>query len=245
MLPQRPILARAAEVASWPALRERRWAPSALIERIGEEEVSASSAEAIARSSGSPPASRAKVTIRQLLSLDSNDERRHLLFDTRFFGRFPAFVDDFENPARFKDLYRQFYAFSAGSAGSGAGFHTHSASWFVVAHGTKEWEILPPNCLPGQEESHQRLSFTQEAGDEVLFIPAGWHHSTNNLETTIGVAGQASWQPGEAVAVFAAMLAGCKEPTPSILREYGAALTTDGQVTEGIAVTGHGALRRG
>ena len=32
------------------------------------------------------------------------------------------------------------------------------------------------------------------------------------------------------------MLAGCKEPTPSILREYGAALTTDGQVTEGIAV---------
>jgi hypothetical protein len=110
----------------------------------------------------------------------------------------------------------------------------------------KVWDFLPPDSPPEQTNAQEPdsrvtdnrdgralLSIVQSAGDDVMYIPAGWHHATTNNDLTIGVAGQAQWRQGEAVEIFTPVAA-AHPHNASILRELGSGLVFDGRVEEGI-----------
>ena len=93
----------------------------------------------------------------------------------------------------------QFYL---GGSGTGAPLHYHGNAVNLLAHGRKRWFLLPPAAAsfsrrPAAQwlekeypalaaSSTPPLELVQEGGD-VLFVPAGWAHSTLNVEVSVGV----------------------------------------------------------
>eukprot|EP01049_Picozoa_sp_SAG25_P023577 SAG25_NODE_10122_length_345_cov_0.841463_1_plen_114_part_11 len=100
---------------------------------------------------------------------------------------------------------------SVGSDGQGLGFHTHSDSWLGLAAGMKRWLLFAPGTFPtafpsrlldvelllrrgwsrqpNGTESPPPMECFQRAG-EILYLPAGWTHATQNVGEAVGVGGQ-------------------------------------------------------
>lgn len=105
-----------------------------------------------------------------------------------------------------------------GPQGSGISMHHHKATWNALLFGRKLWILTPPpqstfhrdelaehsfsnaghgwlnEALTRKQTSKEsmsqrngRLYVVQHSGD-ILFVPAGWGHSTLNLQESVGVA---------------------------------------------------------
>ena len=106
---------------------------------------------------------------------------------------------------------------SLGGDGTGLGFHTHADTWLGLAAGAKRWLLFEPGRFPAHDpmfpnrmlstaQLMQRwpgnssdpdaagsmprpMECIQRAGD-IMYLPAGWAHATENLGDTVGVGGQ-------------------------------------------------------
>jgi len=111
----------------------------------------------------------------------------------------PAWAGYNERDAQDASAGVQFYL---GPAGSGAQPHMHEHAWNLAVHGSKRWMIWPPSrsfyaarparefaaeAVPKMSGEDAPLTCIQHSGD-LLYVPAKWGHSTENIETTIGVA---------------------------------------------------------
>ena len=92
--------------------------------------------------------------------------------------------------------------FFLGGPGTGSPFHYHHSAYNALIFGEKRWFLLPPrsavySTVPSAErvsasEGEARsdaLQCTQHATD-VMLVPDGWAHSTLNMRTSIGFAGE-------------------------------------------------------
>ena len=100
------------------------------------------------------------------------------------------------------DLNMRVIQLFVGPTGSGAPPHYHGPALNFLAWGAKQWQLFPPattrfSIKPkaawnAEFETYNRsevemFDCLQREGD-VLFIPRGWAHSTENLEFSTGVA---------------------------------------------------------
>ena len=89
--------------------------------------------------------------------------------------------------------------FFLGPAGSGAPMHFHKDAVNILAHGRKQWWLLPPRAAMysvepsaawvagGGGACSECLVGVQEEGD-VVYVPAGWGHAVLNLQASVGYA---------------------------------------------------------
>jgi len=99
--------------------------------------------------------------------------------------------------------------FSLGADSSGLPFHSHGAAWFQLLYGVKEWFLYKPGHMPrkvqkqwaspnqqwqtaaAQAPEQKPLHCLQMPG-QVMYVPAGWLHSTLNRGECLGVGEQES-----------------------------------------------------
>ena len=106
---------------------------------------------------------------------------------------------------------------SLGGDGTGLGFHTHADTWLGLAAGAKRWLLFEPGHFPSHDpmfpnrmlstgqlmqrwpgnisdadaagSMRRPMECIQRVGD-IMYLPAGWAHATENLGDTVGVGGQ-------------------------------------------------------
>ena len=126
----------------------------------------------------------------------------------------------FEEPAIFTDTFMapfkgeaKWNMLSLGGDGLGLGFHTHADSWLGLFAGIKRWLLFEPGSFPTGEKlfpnrmlgvdalMRQWQNSTREHPHllpldcyqfpgELLYLPAGYAHATQNLGDSIGIGGQ-------------------------------------------------------
>jgi hypothetical protein len=106
---------------------------------------------------------------------------------------------------------------SIGGDGAGLGFHTHADTWLGLAAGEKRWLLFEPGEFPADDpmfpnrmlstallmqlwpgnsssasatDSMPRPMECIQHSGEIMYLPSGWAHATQNLGDTIGVGGQ-------------------------------------------------------
>jgi hypothetical protein len=106
---------------------------------------------------------------------------------------------------------------SIGGDGTGLGFHTHADTWLGLAAGEKRWLLFEPGEFPANDPMFPnrmlstaqlmylwpgKSSGTNTTGNmprpmeciqhigDIMYLPAGWAHATQNLGDTVGVGGQ-------------------------------------------------------
>eukprot|EP00940_MAST-03C_sp_MAST-3C-sp2_P003320 g3320.t1 len=125
------------------------------------------------------------------------DSESTYVFDSLFFDDIfnAAIPVEFNMPHHLKTVVgrypRSFLAI--GGSGSGLGFHSHADAINIVLFGEKSWLLAPPgtSARGGNDQfigdfirrfphvESPWLAFEQRAG-EILYIPEGWIHATNN-----------------------------------------------------------------
>ena len=87
--------------------------------------------------------------------------------------------------------------FALGGPCSGAPWHYHEDAVNVLGHGARAWRLLPPASAMlsrtpaavewGAAPRGAEVACLQRGGD-ALFVPAGWGHTTLNLQESAGFA---------------------------------------------------------
>jgi ankyrin repeat protein len=213
---ERPVLVRAAHMASVRRL-QRRWIAESLLAHRAAVPVSRSAipyASAFGRSMQRTTlgAHVAAMRANAELSLSQPVDTGYVFesLDANSLLRADA---DIVADALFGSAYDadavvsvQFYL---GPRGSGAPLHYHGSAWNLLVHGRKRWFLLPPQraaystrpVLEWIERDYARLDpppieFIQEAGD-IVFVPNYWAHAVLNLLPSVGVAFEFTWGSNE------------------------------------------------
>ena len=136
------------------------------------------------------------------------------------FNSEPSILDEVSIPSWFKTISppiehnhgtpRQqppkVHVLSIGGAGSGIGWHMHGEAWLASVHGRKKWTLSKPggmmasklgSPLMGSPEWSKRyggpiaglIKFVHNEG-QTLYLPAGWWHTTINIDQCIAFGGQ-------------------------------------------------------
>lgn len=185
--------------------RARGWTPEELARRCGEAEVELTAhgayTEGTLRTSFRDYVERLRAGTDYYLT--SWCFRRHC----------PELLEDFEVPEYFRDDWLELLPerndmlwLFLGPPGVGMGLHVdlgHTAAWNAQVTGRKRWALVPPHfedrVYDGEVDAFnpdldefpefagvEVLEDVVEAG-EVLFIPGGWWHQTENLETGFAI----------------------------------------------------------
>lgn len=92
----------------------------------------------------------------------------------------------------------QDYFLSVGQQGKGIPLHQHKMTWMAQLAGTKTWLVAPPGQPPVEPYQHYTADAaaannlqrcTQQQG-EVVVLPEGWWHNTENHGWSLGIGGQ-------------------------------------------------------